>query len=104
MLPCNKLAPSDRNLDQDRDLAACRGPLKSRVTFQCHDLPLHVDNVFYGCQAELNLIVKVLSPLLKDTIHQRASIQGAGKSKIALAALGTILTRYSPFKVKRILR
>jgi hypothetical protein len=81
MLPCNKLAPSDRNLDQDRDLAACRGPLKSRITFQCHDLPLHVDNVFYGRQAELNLIVKVLSPLLKDTREHQYGVSGSLKGR-----------------------
>lgn len=84
-----KLAPSDRNLDQDRDLAAYRGPLKSGTAFPCHDLPLHEDNVFCGRQTELDLIDEVLSPLLKGIIRQRAlcvyGIGGVGKSRIALA-------------------
>ncbi|MCJ1250540.1 hypothetical protein MMC30_007768 [Trapelia coarctata] len=84
-----KLSPSDRNLDHDQHLAAYRGPMKSRVAFPCHDLPIYDDNVFCGRHVELDLIDDAISPPLEGIIRQRAfciyGIGGVGKSRLALA-------------------
>ena len=84
-----KLAPTDRSLDHDKDMAAFRGPLGNQVSFPCHDLPHHDVNDFCGRVEELNLIDEALRPSPDGMIRQQSygvyGMAGVGKSRLALA-------------------
>lgn len=83
-----KLAPTDRSVDHDKDMAAFRGPLRNKAVFPCHDLPRYDDDEFCGRAEELNLINEVLRPLPDGMIRQQSyglyGMGGVGKSRLAL--------------------
>ena len=83
------LVHTDRSLGHDKHMAAFRGPLQTKVSLPCHDLPQRDDNEFCGRAEELNLIDKALSPPPNGMIRQQSfrvyGTGGVGKSRLALA-------------------
>lgn len=84
-----RLAPSNRTLGYDQDMAAIRGPLRNKVTFPCYDPIDHDENEFCGREDELRQIDKILSSSSDGLISQQVcsvyGMGGVGKSRLVRA-------------------